>query len=200
MSQREKTLLLLGVILIICSLVISEWLNPPQPTSPSLHAGQSRNKPPFSQSGLTLNIPESKRTVTLKNPRNIFAPLKNPHMPKTVKAPPPQHVHPPSLQPSRPLPSTQPLGPSSAELAVRQAEQEMQQYKFLGYLTKEGVQQGFLSKGQEIYIVKQGEVFENDLEIKSIGSTEIVLSKHVKQAGSTVEITLPLTEDGQDAF
>ena len=158
------------------------------------------NNPPFPQSEFAFNPSESKRTMTLKNPRNIFAPLKNPHVPKTVKAPPPQHVPPPSLQPSRPLPSTQPVGPFSAELAVRQAEQEMQQYKFLGYLTKEGVQQGFLSKGQEIYIVKQGEVFENDLEIKSIGSTEIVLSKHVKQAGAIVETTLPLTKDGQDAF
>ena len=158
------------------------------------------NKQPFSSSAFALNLPESKRTMILKNPRNIFAPLKNPHVPKTVKAPPPQHVHPPSLQPSRPLPSTQPVGPSSAELAVRQAEQEMQQYKFLGYLTKEGVQQGFLSKGQEIYIVKQGETFKDDLKIKSIGSTEIVLSKHVKQAGAIVETTLPLTKDGQDAF
>ena len=76
----------------------------------------------------------------------------------------------------------------------------MQQYKFLGYLTKEGVQQGFLSKGQEIYIVKQGETFKDDLNIKSIGPMAVVLSKRVKQAGTTVETTLPLTKDGQDAF
>ena len=71
----------------------------------------------------------------------------------------------------------------------------MQQYTFLGYLTKEGVQQGFLSKGEEIYIVKQGERVENDLEIKAIGPTEIVLSKRVKQAGTTVDTTLPLAKE-----
>lgn len=154
------------------------------------------NQPSVSQSALTLNLPESKRTMTLQNPRNIFAPLKDPHVPKTVKAPPP----PPGLQPARPVPPPQPVGPSPAELAAKHAKEEMQQYTFLGYLTKEGVQQGFLSKGKEIYIVKQGEKFKDDLAIKSIGPTEIVLSKRVKQAGTTVETTLPLTKDGQDAY
>ena len=76
----------------------------------------------------------------------------------------------------------------------------MKQYKFFGYLTKEGVQQGFLKKGDNIYIVKQGEIFEKDFEIRSIGPTEVVLSKYIKQAETTVEATLPLSEDGQDAF
>lgn len=74
----------------------------------------------------------------------------------------------------------------------------MRQYTFLGYLTKEGIQQGFLSKGQEIYIVKQGERFKDELEIKSIAPTAIVLSKQIKQAGTIVETTLPLTKTGQD--
>ncbi len=128
--------------------------------------------------------------MTLKNPRNIFAPLKNPHVPKKVQAPP---APPPPKRP--PPPPPQPTGPSPAELAARQAEQEMKQYTFFGYLTKEGVQQGFLSKGHEIYIVKQGEVFEDDLEIKSIDPMEIVLSKYIEEVGTTVEATLPLTKD-----
>ena len=196
MSQREKTLLLGGVVLILCSLALSEWLNPPQPTSPSLHAGQSKNKPLFSQFGLTLKLSESKRTMPLKNPRNIFAPLKNPDVPKKVQVSPEHPSPPPSpVQPVRPPASPLLTGPSPAELAAREAKEEMQQYKFLGYLTKEGVQQGFLSKGQEIYIVKQGEVVADDLEIKSLSPMAVVLSKRVKQAGTTVETTLPLTKD-----
>ena len=159
------------------------------------------NHPLFPQSALTLNLAESKQSMTLKNPRNIFAPLKNPDVPKKVQVPlerpsPP----PPPVQPVHPPASPQPTGPSPAELAARQAKEEMQQYKFLGYLTKEGVQQGFLSKGEEIYIVKQGERVENGLEIKSMSPTAVVLSKHVQQAGTTVETTLPLIKDGQDAF
>ena len=158
------------------------------------------NNPPFPQSEFAFNPSESKRTMTLKNPRNIFTPLKNPDVPQKVQVLPERPSPPPSpVQPVRPLGSPSP-GPSPAELAARQAKEEMQQYKFLGYLTKEGVQQGFLSKGQEIYIVKQGETFKDDLKIKSIGPMAVVLSKRVKQAGTTVETTLPLTEDGQDAF
>ena len=194
-------LLLLGVVLIMCSLALSEWLEFPQPVSPPLRDGKSRNDAPFLTYVLTRNI-ESKRTMTLKNPRNIFAPLKNPHVPKSVQASPPspKHFPSPNLQSSRLLPSPQSTGPSPADLATREAEQEMKQYKFLGYLTKEGIQQGFLSKGQEIYIVKQGEIVENDLEVKSIGPTAVVLSKHVKQAGTTVETTLLLIENGLAAF
>ena len=134
--------------------------------------------------------------MPLKNPRNIFAPLKNPDVPKKVQVSPEHPSPPPSpVQPVRPPASPLLTGPSPAELAAREAKEEMQQYKFFGYLTKEGVQQGFLSKGQEIYIVKQGEVVADDLEIKSLSPMAVVLSKRVKQAGTTVETTLPLTKD-----
>ena len=198
MSRREYTLLLVGVILIACSLALSEWLNPSPPPSPSLHAEQARDEPSFSQSGLTLNVPESKRTMTLKNPRNIFAPLKDPDIPKKVQvsserpSPPP-----PSAQPASSPTSPQSTGPSPAELAAKQAKEEMRQYKFFGYLTKEGIQQGFLSNGKMIYIVKRGETLEKGIAIKSLDAAEVVLSKYVKQAGTTVEATLPLTKDKQ---
>lgn len=196
MSQREKTLLLVGFILIVCSLVLSEWLvsTDPQPSNPQLRAGKSMTNPPFPESGFALNVSEYKRTTTLKNPRNIFASLKNPVVPKKVQAPPPpKRQSPPSPQSYRPPP--QPTGLSPAELAARQAKEEMQQYQFFGYLTKEGIQQGFLSRGQDIYIVKQGESLRDNLEVQSLGPTAVVLSKYVKQAGTTVETTLPLTKD-----
>lgn len=183
-------LLILGVVLIVCSMALSEWLESPQPASPPLHAEKSANDAPFLQSAFTRNI-EAKRTMTLKNPRNIFAPLQDPHALKTVKppSPAPKHVPLPSLQP----PPHQPVGPSPSELASRQAKEEMRQYRFLGYLTKAGVRQGFLSKSETIYIVKQGEILEKSITIQSIDATEVVLSKYVKQIGKTVEATLPLT-------
>ena len=207
MSQREKTLLLVGLVLIVCSLMILEWLEPPdQPSSDSqLHVGKAMNNSPFPQAGFALNISETKRTMTLKDPRNIFAPLKDPHVPKKVQAPPPppprpiqsppppRPIHPPP--PPRPTPPPpRPTGPSAAELAVRQARQEMQQYKFFGYLTKEGIQQGFLSRGKTIYIVKKGEPLEKGIAVKSLDASEVILSKYVKQADTTVEAALPLTK------
>ncbi len=198
--QREKTLLLVGGVLIVCTMAFSEWLEPPNPSSPPLHAGQPMNNPPVPQSGFALNFPEAKRTTTLKNSRNIFAPLKNPVAPKNVqvstKTPDPITFPPiPS-----PIPSpTAATGPSPAEVATRQAKEAMQQYKFLGYLTKEGVRQGFLSKNETIYIVKEGETLEKGITIQSIDPTEVVLSRHVKQTGTTVEATLSLTKNKQDA-
>ena len=135
--------------------------------------------------------------MTLKNPRNIFAPLKNPHAPKTVKATSQAVKHAPLPNPLQA--PHRPAGPSPAELAARQAREEMRQYKFLGYLTKEGIQQGFLSKDDTIYIVKAGETLETGITIRSIDPTEVVLSRHVKQTDTTIETTLPLTNDERDA-
>lgn len=193
MNQREKTLLLVGGILIVCAMTLSEWLEPPNPSSPALHAGQSMNNPPIPQSEFALTFPEVRQTTTLKNPRNIFAPLKTPVAPKNVQ---------PSVQTPDPIPTPSPsipppiaaTGPSPAELAAQQAKEEMRQYKFLGYLTKEGIRQGFLSKNQTIYIVKAGETLEKDITIQSIDPTEVILSRHIKQTGTTVEAILPLTK------
>ena len=88
-------------------------------------------------------------------------------------------------------------GPSPNDLAAQQAKQQLKQYQFLGYLTKEGEQQIFLSNGQAIYIVKQGETLEGDIQVKAIEPTSVILSKHLKGSGETVEATLPLTKDGK---
>lgn len=196
MSQREKMLLLLGVILIVCTLALWEWPESPQPSSSPLRVGQSTHDALFLPSALTRNL-ESRRTMILKNPRNIFAPLKNPHKPKTVKATSPavKDVPLPGLRQA----PHRPTGPSPAELAARQAREEMRQYKFLGYLTKEGIQQGFLSKDERIFIVQAGETLEKGITIRSIDPTEVVLSRHVKQTDTTIEATLPLTNDERDA-
>ncbi len=197
MNQREKILLLLGVILIVCTMALWEWpTESPQPSSSPLRVGQSAYDARFLPSALTRNL-ESRRTMILKNPRNIFAPLKNPHRPKTVKATSPaaKDVSLPGLRPA----PHRPAGPSPAELADRQAKKEMRQYKFLGYLTKEGIRQGFLSKDERIFIVQAGETLEKGITIRSINSTEVVLFRHIKQTDTTIEATLPLANDERDA-
>ena len=162
-----------------------------------------------------LNVPQSRRSMKLKNRRNIFAPLEDPDkrplepqratiaQPPTSPEPAPVIANPPpdALPPPQPFYSPAPLqpsGPTPAELAAGQAREEMKQYTFLGYLTKEGVRQAFLSKDQALYVVKEGEQFEQDIKLKSIGPMEVVLSKYIKQAKTTVEATLPLTPNEQD--
>ena len=202
MSQREKTLLLVGAVLVACSLMLSEWLVPtdPQPARVQLPIGQAGTTSPVPQDELAFNLSASERTMALTTPRNIFAPLKKPVVPKKTQAPPLQRPAPPPPRPPRPVRPPRPTGPSAGELAAKQAEQDMRQYQFFGYLTKGDVQQGFLRNGQNLYIVQQGERVKEDVEIKLLTPTAVVLSKHVKEAGRTVDATLPLTQDEQDAL
>ena len=67
-------------------------------------------------------------------------------------------------------------------------------------LDKRGRPARFLRNGQNLYIVQQGERVKEDVEIKLLTPTAVVLSKHVKEAGRTVDATLPLTQDEQDAL
>lgn len=211
MNQREKRLILVGLVLIICAPVLIEWLESDDHQKPNSQAlaGKSINNSMSPQAKFALNRAQSKRSVTLTNPRNIFAPLKEPTKPKVAKPPapviekaPPIRLPtpkrlPPPPSPPPPPPPLQPTGPTPAELAAQEAKQQMKQYTFLGYLRKEGERQAFLSKGQALYVVKGGERFEGDLEMKSIAPTEVVLSKYVKQAGTTVEATLVLSKNRQ---
>ncbi len=131
--------------------------------------------------------------VTFTQPRNIFAPLgqqraKKP-TPKVSKKPPPK------ASPKRALGRKPPPSPSPGDLAAQQARQQLARFRFLGYLTRGGESQVFLSNGQAIYIGKQGETLEGDIHIKSIEPTEVILSKTLKNSGTAVEAVLPLTKD-----
>lgn len=142
------------------------------------------------------------QTIALNTPRNIFAPLRDPNQPKpqVAKRPPKKKFQASKPPPPRPAPvkKQQPATSPTNLAAQQQARQQLQKYQFLGYLTKEGEQQIFLSNGQAIYIVKQGETLEGDIQVKSIEPTSVVLSKHLKNIGETVEATLPLTKDGKE--
>lgn len=212
MSRREQALLLAGIVIILSTLALFEWLEPEetQTADPQRRSDAPMNPATSLQAEFVLNVPQSTRSVKLKNRRNIFAPLEAPNHPHGAQPPTPAEPAPPiMILPPEPLPPPQPFhppaplqptGPTPAELAARQARAEMKQYTFLGYLTKEGVRQAFLSKDEDLYVVKEGERFEQDIEIQSIGPTEVVLSKYIKHAKTTVEATLSLTPNEQDGL
>ncbi len=78
------------------------------------------------------------------------------------------------------------------EQAIQRARQAMGQYRFLGYLTRNGAPQAFLGKGTDIYIVKVGETVENRIQVTTIDATAVKL---VEQSTST-ETSLPLVKEG----
>ena len=180
----------------------------PEAKTPTVILSEAKNLNQFA-----LNVPQSRRSMKLKNRRNIFAPLEDPDkrspepqsatiaQPPTSPEPAPLITDPlPPPQPFYAPPPPQPIGPTPAELAAGQAREEMKQYTFLGYLTKAGVRQAFLSKDQALYVVKEGEQFEQEIELKSVGPMEVVLSKYIEQTKTTVEATLPLTPNEQDGL
>lgn len=100
---------------------------------------------------------------------------------------------PPVITPSAPPPP--PPGPSAAELAGQRARQQLNQFRFLGYLTKGGESQAFLTNGQAIYIVKQGEMLEGRVQVHRIEPETVILSTKVWETGNHIQATIPLTPD-----
>ncbi len=203
MTKREKGLLLGGLLLVWGTLMFVDRLEQEdqQYQAPATPTGKGHNQPTRGRHTQAVGMNKSLGMIELNTPRNIFAPLRDPNepKPKVAKLPPKPKVTAPKRTPppSKPVATRPPPpNPSPNNLAIQQAQQQLKQFQFLGYLTKQGEQQVFLSNGQAIYIMKQGETLEGDIQVKSIEPTTVVLSKHLKSIGETVEATLPLTKDG----
>ncbi len=113
-------------------------------------------------------------------PKNIFAPLPAEKMAPTHakrKAPAPA-VAAPAVPPP----------PSPEELAAEAARQELAQFRYLGYLSRNGREEAFLSKGKELYIVRNGNSIEQKTLVKAITATDVIL----QDPQSQVERTIPL--------
>lgn len=160
----------------------------------TLYASQGPTTLPSTKSlRLEKHFPNARQAVKLANPRNIFAPLnlsttdiktagssaksQAPVQPTTIKQAPP--VTPP--------------GPSAAELAAQRARTELNQFRFLGFLTRGGESQAFLTNGQAIYIVKQGEMVEGRVQVNKIEPEMITLSTKIIETGNVVQASIPLT-------
>ena len=61
------------------------------------------------------------------------------------------------------------------EQAIQQARQQMTQYRFLGYLTTDGVPQAFVGKGQDLFIVRTGEMLDGQVVVNGIDGTSVTL-------------------------
>jgi hypothetical protein len=128
--------------------------------------------------------------VTFSQPHNIFAPLGLRKVGAKQKTP----ITPPS-NPTIAPPSPVPPGPSPSDLAAQRARQQLTQFRFLGYLTKGGESQAFLTNGQAIYIVKQGEMLEGQVQVNKIEPETIILSTQIRETGNQVQATIPLTPE-----
>ena len=80
-------------------------------------------------------------------------------------------------------------------LGRKQSQEQLAQYRVLGYLSREGVLHAFLGRGREIYIVHTGEMLEGRILVKSIDASSVVL----REVHTNLEATLSLQKASTEA-
>ncbi len=194
MTNQHKGLLLVG-LLVAWGGITAYQMFEDSDTTPENQASidtTSSTLPTVRALSLDESFPNARQMVKFSQPRNIFSPIGSRRVvaKKIIpKRPPPSN----SIVSRTPAPTKS--SPSPEELAAQRARQELNKFRFLGYLTKGGESQAFLTNGQAIYIVKQGEMLEGQVQVNRIEPETIVLSAEVWEAGNQVQATIPLTPE-----
>ncbi len=124
-----------------------------------------------------LDLLEPGDGVALKNPKNIFAPLRS-------------HLPPPPPPPKPPEPPPPPPPPTPEELAIERARRELGQFRYLGYMNKgPGMDQAFLARGEELFIVNQGDTVSGSILLKEVTSGYVTL----QEIHTLIEMTLTIS-------
>lgn len=108
----------------------------------------------------------------------------------------------PEPPPAPPPPSPEDMARQQEELAAqaarqqeelrrKQLQEQMAQYRYLGYLNQSGVQKAFLGKGREIYILRQGETLDGKFVVASIEAAAV----RIMESASKLETTLKLKKE-----
>ena len=128
----------------------------------------------------------SRREVQRKDPASVV-PVAPVAPPTSAPAPssPPAMAGRPAL-PAPPAPPAAPPGPTPEELARVAGRQELSQYRYLGYLIRNGKDEAFLSKGSTLHIVKTGETIDQRVLVKAIAPTGVTLQETASQVEHTV--------------
>lgn len=123
-------------------------------------------------------------------PRDIFTPLQA-EEPK-VKVAAGRRALPESPAPQDEVPAVPP-GPTPEELAAQAAQAELTQFRYLGYLSRQGRQEAFLSKGKDLHIVRTGDTIEQRVLVKTVTPTDVTL----QETRSQVEKKVLLAGEGK---
>jgi hypothetical protein len=110
-----------------------------------------------------------------------------------VPPPPPVVV---SMPPTPPGPTPEELAEQAArqqeELKLKQVREQMGQYRYLGYLSQQGVQKAFVGKGKDIYIIRKGDTLDGKFLATSIDPTTVKL----QEPTTSLETSLDLMKGG----
>jgi len=190
MTNQQKGFALIGLLLAWGSVMAYQMSEFSESSSSNLatarpHAQSSL--PSIRDLSLEESFPNARTMATFSQPRNIFAPhVSHRSVVKQAVA---------TIPSLRPIIAQPKPGPTAAELATQRARQQLNRFRFLGYLTKGGESQAFLTNGQAIYIVKQGEMLDGQIQVNKIEPEAIILSTHIRETGSHIQAIIPLTPE-----
>ena len=74
-------------------------------------------------------------------------------------------------------------------MAEQAALMELGQFRYLGYLSRQGREDAFITRGKDMHIVKIGDAIEQRIVVRLITPTAVTL----RESQSGVEKTVPLT-------
>jgi hypothetical protein len=213
MNNQKKLGYLLLLVFLWGALSIYQWIDADDPGAGLANSLQAQAHtgnpalPPLKDLLLDKQFPNARQTVKLGQPLNIFASLeekailasreeqeailasRNSQKTKSKEDSDTSQ----QVNPSPPPPP--PPGPSPAELAAQRARQELNRFRFLGFLKKGGESQAFISNGQAIYIVRQGEMLEGRIQVNKIEPETVILSTKVWETGNSIQASIALTPD-----
>jgi hypothetical protein len=113
----------------------------------------------------------------------------------TISAPTPSEVV-PVVPAAPPGPTPEELAEQAArqqeELNLRQLREQMGQYRYLGYLSQQGVEKAFVGKGKDISIIRKGDKLDGKFLVASIDPTSVKLKEPI----TSLETSLALTKAG----
>jgi hypothetical protein len=187
--NRQRLLLAILLCVLIIALVISYFRRPQQQTvatlkfAPGMRAEVKRPATSSSQDDTKLHLElldqERQRFSGFK--RNIFRPIFHEEG-KLLPLPPRPPVLPAPPPPPPPVSNVEQPSP---------LQQEIGRFIFLGFLKKDGQKTIFLSRDNQIYLVKKGDKLAGKYEVASL--TDEALT--IRMQGDGGEIVIPLLEN-----
>jgi hypothetical protein len=212
MSTSVQRYLLFGLCGGWCVLVLMRVLTaePPQEVPLTFRSGKSVTK---TRAAAGVSDPWQVRHVTMQArempegpKKNIFAPLGGstvvgavsvvPKQAKRSKPAPPAAPVVAATPPTPPGPTPEELAELAArqqkELKLKQVREQMGQYRYLGYLSQQGVQKAFVGKGKDIYIIRKGDKLDGKFLVASIDAATVKL----REPTTSLEAVLDLKKEG----
>ena len=185
--KRQKQILFVLVIVLVIALLYSWWSTPRQETIVADNvSGKTESSDSMAANIRTAVDLQKVNLELLKSSRKSYRGYKrdvfNYYVPKPVK-----------VEPKPVKVESKPVEKPQQPVVSQQVRKQLSRFTFLGFLEKDATRTVFLSKTDELFLVKQGDYFgeENQFEVVEINDEKMA----IRQAGASGLIEIVLKEE-----